>query len=715
MKRDIRLIRSLAGSVARMMGLILLTSPVLAAEASRPSGGIGLVPALHAAFGRAQDVLWPILASLPTIPAELARAGAAFAADSNQPLATGLLAVIIVLAVMALIARVARQAAQGWLNPEASPNPAWRVVRRFFVDVVGAVALALSAVIGAELVASGPGLVASLLRALIDLGLLLGLVLIVPSTLFRPGEPHLRLIEAGEERINRAAPFAIAAVLAGICFPTLIPIWLEAGMNWQAAQALALVIGSLVATLSYGAAIRYFQTSPAYGQLQPVVAVLMILFWLAWSYGVVALDFPFYFLMIHLAAVAVTGFVLDRIVAYAVRARLRPAMIPADADGDRQAPEKQETASQREASQDETSNAGDVAVGEPEASDSPGAFWQNYGLPLRRIIWFGIGASTLLVVSGWVVEVTPDLFGAGRIAKMRGQLAVSLVTLGIGYVIFESLSAWARARYSSKIKTHKPGGDDDDIAPASRLETIVPIFQGVIGVFVLGVSALSALSQLGIDITPILAGAGILGLAISFGSQSLVRDVVAGIFYMIDDAFRLGEYIEAGRLKGAVERISVRSVQLRHHNGFVHTVPFGQLGSITNYSRDWITMKFNLRLSRDIDIDGVRKTVKKIGLELLEDPEFGKEFILPLKMQGVADILESALLVRFKFTVRPGKPTYVQREAIKRIIRVFRQQGIEFAKNSVIVENSSDRDEPDDPAAAIAAMRRPAPQQPPVP
>ena len=90
------------------------------------------------------------------------------------------------------------------------------------------------------------------------------------------------------------------------------------------------------------------------------------------------------------------------------------------------------------------------------------------------------------------------------------------------------------------------------------------------------------------NITPLIAGASVFGLAISFGSQTLVRDIVSGIFYLTDDAFRVGEYIDCGKAKGTVEGFTLRSIRLRHQNGQVHTIPFGQLGQITNFSRDWI-------------------------------------------------------------------------------------------------------------------------------
>ena len=164
-----------------------------------------------------------------------------------------------------------------------------------------------------------------------------------------------------------------------------------------------------------------------------------------------------------------------------------------------------------------------------------------------------------------------------------------------------------------------------------------------------------------------------------------MRDIVAGIFFMSDDAFRVGEYIDTGRLKGTVERVTLRSVRLRHQNGQIHTIPFGQLQAITNYSRDWQTVKFNLRVARDTDLEKTRKTVKRVGQEMLQDEEFGKEFLLPLKLQGMAEITDNALVIRLKFTVLPSNPSVVQREALKRLHRAFAQDGIEFAAGVITV------------------------------
>ncbi|HSI01802.1 MAG TPA: mechanosensitive ion channel family protein, partial [Reyranella sp.] len=211
---------------------------------------------------------------------------------------------------------------------------------------------------------------------------------------------------------------------------------------------------------------------------------------------------------------------------------------------------------------------------------------------------------------------------------------------------------------------------------------------------------------------PLIAGASVFGIALSFGSQTLVRDIVSGIFYLSDDAFRVGEYIDCGRAKGTVEGFTLRSIKLRHQNGQVHTIPFGQLGQITNFSRDWITVKFNLRFARDTDIEKLRKASKQIGADMMEVPAIKTEILAPFKMQGVADIAENALLVRFKFTARPGNPAMIQREAIKRLFNTLPGLGIEFATQGAMVIVQAPPGSSDLPAvapAAVAEARKAAP------
>src|SRR5580704_12205849 len=206
----------------------------------------------------------------------------------------------------------------------------------------------------------------------------------------------------------------------------------------------------------------------------------------------------------------------------------------------------------------------------------------------------------------------------------------------------------------------------------------------------LGVTAAEiCLSALGLNLAPLLAGLGVIGIALGFGAQSLVRDIISGIFFLMEDAFRVGEYIDTGRLRGTVEGMSLRSVRLRHQNGPVHTIPFGQVPAVTNFSRDWSVIKFNLHLDPTVDIETVRKTVKRVGEELLDDPEIGADFIQPLKMQGVIDVLQTTMIVRCKFTATPIRPTYLQRMALRRLIEAFGPAEIRFAPPNVTVQFAS--------------------------
>jgi len=282
-------------------------------------------------------------------------------------------------------------------------------------------------------------------------------------------------------------------------------------------------------------------------------------------------------------------------------------------------------------------------------------------------------------------------------------------TLFIGFVTWELFKYWTEPYMARRNKDAASAIADGDAAaaPASRISTMMPLLRGSGAVLIAIIAVMVALDSFGINITPIIAGASVFGIAISFGSQTLVRDIVSGIFYLSDDAFRVGEYIDCGRAKGTVEGFTLRSIKLRHQNGQVHTIPFGQLGQITNFSRDWITTKFNLRFARDTDIEKLRKAAKKIGNDMLEIPTIKADILAPFKMQGVADIVDNALLVRFKFTAKPGNPAAIQREAVKRMFNTFPAMGLEFAKEGAAVVVQTGLATPAEVGAAESNPARP--------
>lgn len=333
-----------------------------------------------------------------------------------------------------------------------------------------------------------------------------------------------------------------------------------------------------------------------------------------------------------------------------------------------------------------------LAIGHALRAAAGGAVWAG-GFYLLARLW-----------AGFLFGVSSEQFAM----LMRQAGGVAVLAFG-GWVTIVFLRSFFDA-YTPRPTASMPGDEDavaDDHTP-SRLATVLPVLRGVVLGAAIGLTVLVLLSRLGVDIGPLLAGFGILGLAFSFGSQALVRDIVSGFFFMLEDAFRVGEYVDTGRLKGTVEKISLRSMQLRHQSGQVHTVPFGQVQSLTNASRDWATVKFNVRLDHSADIEKARKTIKKIGLALLEDPEYGPHFIAPLKMQGVADITDSAIVIRLKFTGKPNQASMLQREALKRVYRGLVEAQVPFASNAVTVKEGGGKTA----AAAIATVPPPTPLVP---
>jgi len=262
-----------------------------------------------------------------------------------------------------------------------------------------------------------------------------------------------------------------------------------------------------------------------------------------------------------------------------------------------------------------------------------------------------------------------------------------IVIIFIGYILYHFFRIWIDSKIEDEVGDAPVGelGDEGGETGASRLATLLPLFRGAILATVVIAIALIALMEIGINVSPLFAGAGVVGLAVGFGSQTLVRDIFSGAFFLLDDAFRKGEYIDIGDVKGTVEKISVRSFQLRHHLGALNTIPFGEIRVLTNFSRDWVIMKLPLRVTYDTDVEKVRKLIKNLGVALLDDPVIGQNFIQPLKSQGVIEMQDSAMIIRVKFMTKPGDQWLVRKKVYEEIRELFAREGIHFAHRQVTV------------------------------
>ncbi|MCG7518593.1 mechanosensitive ion channel domain-containing protein [Ruegeria sp. Ofav3-42] len=330
----------------------------------------------------------------------------------------------------------------------------------------------------------------------------------------------------------------------------------------------------------------------------------------------------------------------------------------------------------------------DEAEAEAEVIETPQAEMRKHSIltyeDLARrvagILAFVVGLYALVVIWNPDASWSEDL-------PIERALDV-MVILFIGYVLFHFFRIWIDSKIAQEIDDgggEAELGDEGGEGGQSRLATLLPLFRGAILAVVVVTIVLIALMELGINVSPLFAGAGVVGLAVGFGSQTLVRDIFSGAFFLMDDAFRKGEYIDIGDVKGTVEKISVRSFQLRHHLGALNTIPFGEIKVLTNYSRDWVIMKLPLRVTYDTDVEKVRKLIKKLGQELLSDPVIGDNFIQPLKSQGVIEMQDSAMIIRVKFMTKPGDQWLVRKKVYQDIRELFAREGIKFAHREVTV------------------------------
>lgn len=326
-----------------------------------------------------------------------------------------------------------------------------------------------------------------------------------------------------------------------------------------------------------------------------------------------------------------------------------------------------------------------------EADDRDGgsAAPADYAPVIIRNVRIVVVVLVLLVLGRiWGIELK-DFVSAGlanRIGESLFQIVLTLVVASAVWGVIKT--AISRHAPQDEFDTNALIEGEGAGTGLSRLQTLLPLVRKFLFIVLVAIVGMIVISSLGIDIGPLLAGAGVVGIAIGFGAQALVRDIFSGIFFLVDDAFRIGEYIDVGGAKGVVERISIRSLRLRHHLGQINTIPFGEIKHVTNFSRDWAIMKLELQVPLDTDLEKVRKLVKQVGQDMLGDPELARNILQPLKSQGVNRMEPSAYVVRVKFMARPGEQFVVRREVFRRLHECFRANGIRLGVSPVVVDGA---------------------------
>ncbi len=267
-------------------------------------------------------------------------------------------------------------------------------------------------------------------------------------------------------------------------------------------------------------------------------------------------------------------------------------------------------------------------------------------------------------IFGWVASDT----GSTIVARLASLL---LVFLG-AYLLWEVTSFFIE-RYLERRDL-----SGTEVLRSSRTRTLLPLLRNTVRIVLVVMVTLTIFSEFGIDIAPLLAGAGVVGLAIGFGAQSLVKDVITGVFILLEDALAVGDYVDLGGHMGTVESLTIRSVTLRDLDGNVHVVPFGEVSAVLNMAKEFGISLIDVGIAYRENVDHVIEVLKEIGEELRLDETWGPHIIGLYEVLGLHRFEDSAVVIRTRFKTKPMMQWAVRREFYLRMKRVFDARGIEI-------------------------------------
>lgn len=221
-----------------------------------------------------------------------------------------------------------------------------------------------------------------------------------------------------------------------------------------------------------------------------------------------------------------------------------------------------------------------------------------------------------------------------------------------------------------------PSTQDDELN--KRAATLASVVRVGLSIAILAVGLVSILGELGVEIGPILAAAGVVGLAVGFGAQQLVQDVISGFFILLENQIRVGDVVQIAGKGGLVERVTLRTVVLRDLAGNVHYVRNGQIDTVTNMTKEFSFYAMDMRVSYNEDVDHVMAVMREVDAELRADPELGPDILEPIEIQGLDRFADSAVIIKARIKTKPIKQWAVGREYNRRLKKRFDAEGIEI-------------------------------------
>jgi len=265
------------------------------------------------------------------------------------------------------------------------------------------------------------------------------------------------------------------------------------------------------------------------------------------------------------------------------------------------------------------------------------------------------------------------------------RLASSLINVAV--VLVAALVIWHLLNGAIERYLSATDGAGNPVARSGRIRTLLPLIRNAVFVTLALMVGLIVLSEMGVNIAPLLAGAGVLGIAVGFGSQKLVQDIIAGAFILFEDTVAVGDNVKLGdEHAGTVEALSIRALRLRDANGSLHTIPFGAVGTVINASRGFNYAVFDVGVAYGQDTDAVALILAELGAELQADATWGACMAAPLEVLGVERFDPSAVILRARVKTAPADRFALSREFNRRLKRRFDAEGIAFPRPQVWIE-----------------------------
>ncbi len=289
-------------------------------------------------------------------------------------------------------------------------------------------------------------------------------------------------------------------------------------------------------------------------------------------------------------------------------------------------------------------------------------------------------------MENWINSLTvPDL-----LPYLRHLIRVVVILVGayIAIAILRRVIRTVRHHFGEVMTRH---GETNQLELNKRADTLAGILQKVVTVLIVVAAIIMSLNELGFNIAPLLASAGIVGLAVGFGAQTLVKDVVTGFFMLLENHIRVGDIVGINGTGGVVEEINIRTTVLRDLSGTVHVFPNGSIETLSNRTREFSFFVFDVGVAYKEDTDRVNEVLMEVSADLCADPEYQPFILEPLEILGVDQFGDSAVVIKARIKTVPGKQWFVGRQANRRIKKAFDEKGIEipFPHRSLYVGEAS--------------------------